>query len=145
MSGSTFRELLKQSSATIERPRALAAGHYSGTIKSFEFGRSSKKQTPFVRLFFTPEEAANDVDPVEIEGIDFSKKELRKEYYITPQSLYRLSDMLDAVLGTDSRSFDDRIPELRGARVVFAVTKRESETNEGEFFNDVGTVVSADA
>ena len=103
----TFRSLLSQPTDTVERPRALAAGHYIGTCTRHEFGVSKQKQTPFVRFFFTPTEETADVQEGANAGIDFGKKELRTEFYITPSSLYRLSDFLDAVLGKQQgRSFD---------------------------------------
>jgi hypothetical protein len=76
-------------------------------------------------------------------GIDFSRRELRKDFYITPNALYRLSDMLDAALGKQQgRTFDERIPDTRGVRVMFAVTQRDNEEGT-ETYNDVGAIVAA--
>jgi hypothetical protein len=146
MSGSTFRELLANTtSETVERPRALAAGHYLGSIKSHEFGLSRQKQTPYVRFILVPEEETADVEGGVNAGIDFSKKELRKDFYITPTAMYRLTDMLDAVLGKQmGRACDERIPETRNARVMFAVSKRDSEDGT-ESYNDVGVILAATA
>lgn len=144
MSSSTFRELLSQPTDVVERPRALANGHYMGEIKSHEFGTSRQKQTPYVMFILIPTEETEDVESGANAGIDFSKKEMRKTFYITPTALYRLSDMLDAVLGKSTgRSFDERIPETRSARVMFAVTSRQSEDGL-ETYNDVGAIVAAD-
>jgi len=143
MSSSTFRELLSKTSETVERPRALAPGHYIGTCRNFEYGTSRQKQTPFVRFIMVPEEETSDVTEGANQGIDLSRKELSKTVYITPASLYRLSDLLDAMLGKQpGRSLDDRIPETRGIKVMFQVTSRESEDGS-ETYNDVGTVVAA--
>lgn len=143
MSASTFRELLSQKTDAVERPRALAPGHYVGEIKTHEFGQSRQKQTPYVRFILTPNEETTDVATGANDGIDLSKRELRKDFFITPTALYRLSDMLDAVLGkTQGRSFDERIPETRGVRVMFAVTSRESEDGT-ETYNDIGAIVAA--
>ena len=142
MSGSTFRALLGQATDAVERPKPLAAGHYIGEIKSHEFGLSRQKQTPYCRFILTPTEETADVTAGENDGIDFSKRELRKDYYITPVALYRLSDMLDAVLGkTSGRSFDERIPETRNVRVMFAVSRRDNEEGT-ESYNDVGNIVA---
>lgn len=143
MSASTFRELLSQKTDAVERPRALAPGHYVGEIKTHEFGQSRQKQTPYVRFILTPNEETTDVATGANDGIDLSKRELRKDFFITPTALYRLSDMLDAVLGkTQGRSFDERIPETRGVRVMFAVTSRENEDGT-ETYNDIGAIVAA--
>jgi hypothetical protein len=141
--GGTFRELLSQNTDTVERPRALAPGHYNGKIKGHEFGQSRQKQTPYVRFLLVPESEGPDVPAGANDGIDFSRRELRKDLYITPNALYRLSDMLDAVLGKETgRSFDERIPDTRDASVMFAVTQRESEDGT-ETYNDIGTIVKA--
>lgn len=140
---STFRALLQGATDQVERPRALANGHYIGTIKTNEFGTSSQKQTPYVRFLLTPEEETDDVEAGANEGINLANKEMRKDFYITPASLYRLSDFLDAVLGQQSGlSFDERIPQTRSVRVLFHVTSRTSEDGK-ETYNDVGTVVAA--
>jgi len=140
---STFRELLSQSTETVERPRPLADGHYIGTIISHELGTSARKQTPFVRFQVQIEEAASDVAEGSNDGIDFASRQLAKTLYVTPKSVYRLGDALDAVLGKEpGRSFDERIPDTRGVRVMIAVTQRPNE-DETEFFNEVGTMVKA--
>jgi hypothetical protein len=141
----SFRELLKQATDQVERPKPLAAGHYLGEIKGHEFGQSRNKQTPYVRFILVPEQATADVNVAENDGIELSRRELRKDFYITPMALYRLSDMLDAVLGQETgRSFDDRIPDTRSARVMFAVSQRANEDGT-EVFNDIGTIVRAEA
>ena len=142
-SASSFRQLLSMSTDAVERPRAIAAGHYIGEIKSTEFGTSRQKQTPYLRVILVPSEETDDVPEGANEGLDLSRRELRRDYYITPNSLYRLSDMLDSVLGKQAgRSFDERIPELRGSRVLFAVTQRDNEDGT-ETFNDVGSIIGA--
>jgi hypothetical protein len=148
MSTSTFRELLGQATDTVERPRAIADGHYLGTVTSHEFGTSRQKQTPFVRFLLVPDEETADVEHGANAGIDLSRVELRADYYITPNSLYRLSDMLDAVLGKEQgRSFDERIPETRNARVMIGVSHRdvidEATGDVTNTFNQVNTIVKA--
>ena len=143
-----FRELLSTKTDEVDRPRAIAIGHYIGVIKNHEFGTSKRKNTPFVRFNLTPLEETSDIPEGANDGIDLSRRELRRDFYITPAALYRLSDMLDAVLGKQlGRSFDQRIPETRGVRVMFHVTQREQvdeATSEViEIFNDVGTIIAA--
>jgi len=145
MSGqsSPFRALLQQATDAVERPRPLADGHYIGFIKGHEFGLSRQKQTPFCRLFLVPEEETDDVPEGANNGLVLANRELRTDYYITPTALYRLSDVLDAVLGKQvGRSFDERIPELKGSRVIFGVKTRNND-EDVPTFNDVTTIVAA--
>lgn len=137
-----FRQLLSQPTDQVERPKPLPTGHYRGEISNHEFGVSKNKQTPFVRFILTPEEADADVDLDRLNGIDLSKKEMRKDFYITHSALYRLSDVLDAILGQQQgRNFDERIPETRNAKVLFGVTERQSDDGI-ETYNDVTTIVA---
>ena len=138
-----FRTILRVTNTTVQRPRALAAGHYLGIIKGHEFNTSSKKGTPFIRMLLTPQEETDDVPAGENHGIDFSKVELRKDFYLTPAALHRLGNALDAILGEDDRYYDERIPDLRDARVLFLVTVRDGEEGSNEKYNDVGAIVRA--
>jgi hypothetical protein len=143
MSTSTFRELLGQNTDSVERPRPIADGHYLGAIASHEFGLSRQKQTPYVRFIINLEEETADVPTGSNDGIDISRREIRKDYFITPTALYRLSDMLNAVLGKETgRTFDERIPETRGVRVMVGVGHRDNEDGT-ETYNEVGTIVRA--
>jgi hypothetical protein len=144
MSGSTFRQLLSQTTDAVERPKALPTGHYVGIIKTHEFGTSRNKQTPYIRFLLGITDPTSDVDSAELDGIDLSRRELRKDYYITPGALYRLADMLDATLGREEgHSFDERIPQTTGMQVVFGVVQRDSEDGT-EKYNDVTTIVAAE-
>jgi hypothetical protein len=147
MSASNFRELLSKPTDAVERPRPLADGHYVGKFTRHEFGTSRNKQTPYARFFVSPREEMSDVAEGANTGMDLTKKELYKDYYITPDALYRLSDMLDATLGKQTgRSFDQRIPETRDLDIMFQVTHRDVVDDNGEVvntFNDIGTIVAA--
>jgi hypothetical protein len=147
MSQSTFRELLKYTTETAPKPPVLADGHYIGTLKDHEFGVSRQKQTPFVTWHLGAEEECSDVAPGANEGVNLADCDLRKTLYITPKAVRRIGVMLDAVLGADAgRSFDERIPDTRGVRVMFGVTKREVKDESGnviDYFNDVGDVIKA--
>jgi hypothetical protein len=141
---STFRSLLQKTSETVDRPRALAVGHYKGEIKNYEFGVSKQKQTPFLRLFLVPHEEMEDVLEGANDGIDITKREIRADYYIVDKALFRLANMLDAVLGKASWvPFDERIPTLRGTRVIFQLTQRPNE-DETEIYNDVRSIIASD-
>lgn len=143
----SFRQLLSQKTDEVERPRALAEGHYIGIIRAHEFGVTRQKNTDFVRFLIVPQEEASDVPDGANAGMDITRRELRKDFFITPSALYRLSDMLDAVLGKQiGRSFDQRITETRGLRVMFSVSHRKQLDDAGNVtntFEDIGTIIAA--
>ncbi len=144
MSGTSFRELLHYTTATAPKPPILAHGHYIGTIRGHEFSKSRNKGTPQVQILLTVEEECEDVEKGANDGVTLSDADLRKTLYITPKAVNRIGKMLNAVLGPEDpeRYFDERLPETRGARVMFSVTQRENEDGT-ETYNDVGTIVRA--
>lgn len=131
-----FRQLLKKNSTEVERPKLLPDGHYYGLIGTHSFGKSSQKQTPFVRFMVQAVEVTDDVDPETLEGINISQRELRADYYITQAALSRLSDMLDAVVGEPERSIEERIPETRGLPVLIFIGHRDNEAGT-QSYNEV--------
>jgi len=140
-----FRELLRTTTSdNVERPRSLPKGHYHGFIMSHEFGRSSKKQTPFVQFNLKVDGPADDVSAEQVEGIDFGRKELRLQRYITPKALYMLTDTLDQVLGKDGRVADERIPDMDNQKVLIETEPQlDDEGNETGFNNVIDIVKDA--
>lgn len=142
MSGTSFRDLLHYTTATAPKPPILANGHYIGTIRGHEFGKSRNKGTPQVQILLTAEEECEDVEKGANDGVNIGDADLRRTFYITPKAVRRIGTMLDAVLGPDERYFDERLPETRGARVMFSVSQRENEDGTDTYM-DVGTIVRA--
>ncbi len=145
-----FRELLTIPTDAVERPKAFPDCWLNGAIGNHEYGESKNKKTPYVRFTLRPESLAsapdgsNGVTEDDLAGIDFSRRELRKDFFITPSSLWRLSDFLDAVLGKESgRTFNERIPDTRNASVIFHVTQREAEGDSETIYNDVQEILAA--
>jgi len=140
-----IRAMLAYSREEVEklRPKALPDGHYKGEIINFEFGRTkSEKQTGYVRFELKISEPEDDVEDFDPEQWDLDRITVRKDQFITPRSMGRLMDFLDDVLGPDSRSADQRIPECVGVKVSIELTERlDRETGKPTGFNEVGRVV----
>ena len=140
-----FRELLKTTTSdNVERPRGLPKGSYFGMIMNHGFDRSRQKQTAFVRFNLKIDAPGPDVPAGACDGIDFSRRELRYDLYITPRSMYRLTDTLDAVLGRDSRVADERIPDMDGQRVLISVEPQLDNDGKDTGFNNVTGLVKAE-
>jgi hypothetical protein len=137
-----FRELLATRSGDLDRPRPiLPRGHYVGTIVGHDFGLSRARETPFARFFLRVERACPDVDPAQCEGLDFIGVTLDKDYFLTRSAMWRLGDMLDAVIGNDNRTLEERIPATTGTRVEFHVTQRESSYS-GRIYNEITSILA---
>ena len=137
-----FRALLGKKPSEVEKPKPLAVGHYIGRILSTEFGQSRNKGTAYMRVKLRAEEETSDIEPGANGNSDISTKEIYRDYWITPNALYQLSEMLDAVLGAADVPFDQRIPDLRDARVMFEVKHRADE-NSDRVYVDIGLIVAA--
>lgn len=140
----TLRELMTQPTDTYERPKALPEGHYKCTILGYEFQKSRQKQTDFVRVALKIDGIGDDIDATAVDGIDLTRRELRKDYFILLQTMYRFGDFLDAVLGKQpGKNADERLPDIKGASVLAQVTQRPADNDPETIYNDVGTIVAA--
>lgn len=135
MSESNFAELLQTPMDSIKRPPPLPAGTYHGVITSHEMITSSQKKTPGVRYNVTLTAPGDDVDAAALDGIDLTKRSLRRDYWLTADASYRLKELLQSVgVSVEGRSLGECIPEARNAKVLVSITQRM----EGkDTFNDI--------
>jgi hypothetical protein len=135
-----FRDLLNFKSEEIERPVPCPEGHFIGTCYKIEFGFSKQKKTPYARFHLRPEEPCADVDMDQLNGLDLSKQELHRDFYLTPKAKYMIADMLDTVFGPDPRTIDERIDDMKDAKLCFQVTQNTSDDGT-RIFNNVGNIM----
>jgi hypothetical protein len=139
-----FRELLHNTtSENVERPRSLPKGHYVGAIINHSIDFSKNKKTPYVRFFLKVDGPGPDVSASDVDGIDFSRRELHVDQYITPKSMWRLTDCVDAVIGRDGRPIDERLPEMDGQRVLIEVVPQVDQEGKDTGYNEVKSIVKA--
>lgn len=125
-----FSELLSKPLDDVKRPPTLPAGTYHGFIKSYEPGESSEKKTPYVRFNFTVTSAGDDIDPRDLTGedgrpIDLSKKQLRRDFYMTADAEYRLKEFLESMkIPTKGRTWASSLPETINQAVILDVIQR---------------------
>lgn len=136
-----FSSLLKKPAGEAKKPPALPAGDYHGIIKQFELGDQNKNRTPYVRLslgFLDWPTTADDESKV---GIDLAKRQMRRDYYLTDDALWRLDELIRG-LGIEGggRGYDEVLPELVGQHVLVVVIHKLNEESN-ETFNEVQKVV----
>lgn len=138
------RELLSTPVDQIERPKSLPAGHLLADIFQYEFGTTRGNGTPYVRIHFNNLAAGPDLDDEALSSYDLSSITLRTDMWITPKALDRLDRMLDSILGpnTNKRTCDERLPDIKGARVMVGVKPRMNEDGTDSGYNDITTVTS---
>jgi len=136
-----FSQLLRKPAADIKRPPALPPGDYLGVIKSYELGDQNKNKTPYVRfqvgLMGWPDAVPED----ERTGIDLSKKQLRRDFYLTDDADWRLKEFLESC-GIKFDNFETGVPEAIGAQVTVEVQQYMNQTNS-EIGNQVGKMVGS--
>src|SRR5216683_2744595 len=98
----SFEEISNMRLDDIEDPKPFPTGTYVWLISGMpESGKSREKQTPFWEVKLKPIQAMEDVDRTaldEIGGLQ-SRQEMTLMFWITPDSLSRLRNLLRDVLG----------------------------------------------
>jgi hypothetical protein len=100
---SRFEEILKRPSGEIKPPEAYPVGTYQCIIDGPpEQGKSSQKQTDYLRFKFKIVGIGNDVDQVKATEQQMIGKIITNDYYITDAAAYRLTEMLIKDIGLDN-------------------------------------------
>lgn len=139
-----FQKLLSQRVDDAKPPPVFPAGHYFGVIRSQEYGKSAKKQTPFCRYMLQLTGPSDDVSAdmlVDDEGapLDVTKRQFRADFYLTQDSLFRLANFLKSInISTEGRGFDETIPEAIGAQIIAELSVETTES--GNPINNVKDV-----
>lgn len=138
-----FTKLLSVPAGQAKKPPVLDAADYPGVIKGYELGESTQKKTPYVRfnlgLTGWPE-GAEPQTKESGEPIDLSTKSLRRDYFLTPDALWRLDEMLKAIgIEAAGRSYQDILPETVGSAVLVEVRQGMNQTTN-DLFNEVNQI-----
>jgi hypothetical protein len=122
-----FRELLKLNSTQVERAKSIPSCWLLGTIGSMEHEVTKGKGTNVFIFDMLDLEPHPGTEEGLLDGVDLSKlrspykKNLVANFWITPDSMVHLTNMLDSCVGDPERSIEERLPEVKGLRVMFKV------------------------
>ncbi len=135
-----FADLLNKPAGEAKKPPVLDAADYPGVIKTYEPGESSQKKTPFVRFNIGLTGWPEGAEPqLKEDGtpIDLSTKSLRRDYFLTPDAMWRLDEFLRGIgIELAGRSYMDVLPETVGAAVLVEVRQGMNQQNN-DLFNEV--------
>lgn len=135
-----FSSLLKKPAGEAKKPPALPAADYPGVIKSFELGDNNKNKTPYVRLVLGLMSVPDGIDPSELEGIDITKRQQRRDFYITDDALWRLDQFIRSTgIEMNGREYEEVLPELVGTQVTIEIQQYLNQ-NTNEIGNQVGKI-----
>ena len=141
-----FSTLLRKPAGEAKKPPALPAGDYPAVIKSHEVGDQNKNRTPYVRFHVGLTGFPDSVSDDERKGadgspIDLSKKQLRRDYFLTEDALWRLDEFIRSCgVESNGRSYEEVLPELVGASVLAEVQQYMNQSNN-EIGNQIGKLV----
>lgn len=134
-----FANLLSKPLDEVKRPQAIPAGTYNAMIKSYEAAESKEKKTPYIRFHFTITGPGADVNAADLDGVDLSKKQLRRDFFITPDAEYRLKEFIESChIDTRGRTFQSTLPDMVNQPVLLEVVQRLNKDRPTDPpFNDV--------
>jgi len=144
-----FNALLSVQIDSVERPKNFPVGHYESLVASYEFGKSSQKETPYARFQIKLLGPSEDVDEDLFEaagGMEAlrERKPVPMTFYLTKDALYRLREFLEngLALSCSGRNFDEVIPESANVPLTVHVSHRAGQ-KEGEFYMDLDDYMKA--
>ena len=149
-----FSQLLRKPAGEAKRPPVLPAGDYYGIIKGHELGDQNRNRTPYVRfqvgLMDWPDQSADEWIASDPDGtthtitkadIDLSKRQMRKDFYLTDDALWRLDEFIKSCgIDPHGRVYEEILPELTGQPVMIEVQQYLNQ-NTNETGNQIGKVV----
>ena len=139
-----FQKLLSRKVDDAKPPAVLPSGTYRGIIKTFEFGKSREKETPFVKFNFDLIGHEDDVDEAELAEIDVTKIRKSTSFYFTENSEFRLANFIKSCgVKTEGRGYDETIPELVNAVVLVPITQQPDKKDPKKVYNEIGDIVGA--
>jgi hypothetical protein len=120
-----FSALGKREAGLAKKPPNLPVADYPGIIKSYEIGDANANKTPYLRLAIgitgLPDSLDEDARAT-LEGVDLSKRSLRKDFYLSEDALWRLDEFLrDMELIRPGVEYQEIWPELVGRHVLVSV------------------------
>lgn len=122
----SFEDILNQPASAIKAPEAYPVGTYHALVDGpLEPGKSSQKQTDFLRAKFKILKPMGDVDAAKAAEQQVIGKYIYNDYYITDGAAYRLKDFLVDGLGIElqngsgqEKSLKELIAEAPGQQVL---------------------------
>jgi len=150
----SFESILDTPADKVERPKPLPAGTYSAIVKGMpEHGVSAQKKTPFVRFTYVLTGAFDDVDEAELEAVltnaegvvtPIGEKSIKDTYYTTPDSLFRLTDALEAMgIELDQKTVRAALDETPNCSINVVVFHRTPDGSD-QIFAEVKRIMKAD-
>jgi hypothetical protein len=137
----SFEEILNRKSSEIRPPQAYPVGSYHCLIDGPPTpGKSSQKQTDYLRFKFKILSSLGDVDAAQAAEAQVIGKAIESDYYITDAAAYRLKEMLVDHLGIEDfagtpqeKGLKELISEAPGRQLVVKLKHELSQDGKRVF------------
>lgn len=117
-----LQELLGKPAESFVPPPVLPVGTYAFVVLKHEFGESSKKKTPYVRFHCRPQAAQDDVDQEALAAYGPFNKELRLDFYLTEDALFRINEFMEKLGMNTKTSLVELIQSVPGTNFLGVVS-----------------------
>lgn len=127
----------------IEKPKPLPVGSYQALIKSFEFGESKQKQTPYVRVNMEIVAPMSDVNEADLEMFGglakLQGKKIKHDFYLTDASMFMLQEFVLDHVGLDLKgmSLDQGLPQIQNQVVGVRIQHRPDDKKPDIIYAEV--------
>lgn len=132
----SFMDILDRPATEIKAPEALPAGPYHAMVDGApESGKSSKKQTDFLKFKFKILKALEGVDQAKALEQQVVGKTVTQDYYIVDSSAWRLKELLTDHLGIDptNKSLREMLAEAPGQQLIVKIRHDISDDGKRTF------------
>jgi len=129
-----FSSVLNRKPVEVERPKPLPAGTYHVMVEKHEFLESKEKKTPYLHILFKILGPGPDVDPASLVGVDYAKRQLRQDFFLTEDALWRLREFFEKAIGIDigQRTFGEIIANELPTKQVMAMVVQVPSQKAGD-------------
>lgn len=138
-----FNALLDADPTSFERPPTLPEGEYLALVKGSEFGKSSQKQTPYVRFHYTILQALDSVPQEALDGVDLGKAKMRDDFYITEDAMFRLREFFELADAVESNTRES-VQACIGKQVVLTIGHTPSQRDPTRTFAEIRSYARAE-
>lgn len=111
-----FNALLNRRSDEAARPVSLPIGTWDCLVASYRLGESAKKKTPFVEFTFNVIAPGEDIEQEALEGLEYSGKTVKDQFYLTEGAEFRLADFLKNAFDLEG-TYAEILPQTSGQPV----------------------------
>lgn len=152
-----FNRLLQAPAGQAKRPPILPPGNYPGIVKSWEPGDQNANKTAYVRFHcglvgwgegvpteWDVADAKGNVVTVTQADVDLSKRQMRRDFYLTEDAQWRLDDFIASCgIEANGRPYSEVLPELIGKSITVEVQQYLNK-NTNELGNQIGKLTGQD-